>query len=72
VVVYPDGRVAFRFGHQQLNVHGPGLDVGTLVASPPGAPGGSDLCFVRPGTSGHALSYLGAVRRLTMDYPGAA
>jgi catechol 2,3-dioxygenase-like lactoylglutathione lyase family enzyme len=30
VVDYPDGRLAFRFGHQQLNVHGPGLDVGTL------------------------------------------
>lgn len=32
VVDHPDGRVAFRFGDQQLNVHGPGLDVGSLVA----------------------------------------
>jgi catechol 2,3-dioxygenase-like lactoylglutathione lyase family enzyme len=50
VVDHPDGRVAFRFGDQQLNVHGPGVDAGTLVASPPVAPGGSDLCFVWPGT----------------------
>lgn len=45
VAGHPDGRVAFRFGAQQLNVHGPGVDAGTLVASPPVAPGGSDLCF---------------------------
>ncbi len=50
VLDHPDGRVAFRFGNQQLNVHGPGLDIGSLVASPPVAPGGSDLCFVWPGT----------------------
>ena len=48
VVDHPDGRVAFRFGAQQLNVHGPGLDVGSLVAAPPVAPGGSDLSFVWP------------------------
>jgi catechol 2,3-dioxygenase-like lactoylglutathione lyase family enzyme len=51
VIDHPDGRVAFRFGTQQLNVHGPGLDVGTLVAATPVAAGGSDLCFVWPGTS---------------------
>lgn len=50
VVEHPDGFVAFRFGSQQLNVHGPGVDAGTLVASPPVVPGGSDLCFVWPGT----------------------
>jgi Glyoxalase/Bleomycin resistance protein/Dioxygenase superfamily len=27
VVDHPDGRVAYRFGDQQLNVHGPGLDI---------------------------------------------
>jgi catechol 2,3-dioxygenase-like lactoylglutathione lyase family enzyme len=50
VVDHPDGRVAFRFGTQQLNVHGPGLDLGTLVAATPVVAGGSDLCFVWPGS----------------------
>lgn len=50
VVDHPDGRVAFRFGNQQLNVHGPGLDLGTLVAASPVRPGGSDLCFLWPGS----------------------
>jgi catechol 2,3-dioxygenase-like lactoylglutathione lyase family enzyme len=58
VVDHPDGRVAYRFGDQQLNVHGPGLDVGPLVASPPVTPGGSDLCFVWPGTIEEALAHL--------------
>ncbi|ALG08415.1 VOC family protein [Kibdelosporangium phytohabitans] len=58
IVGHPDGRVAFRFGDQQLNVHGPGLDVGTLVASPPVVPGGSDLCFVWPGTAEQAVAHL--------------
>ena len=60
VVDHPDGRVAFRFGDQQLNVHGPGLDVGTLAASPPVAPGGSDLCFVWPGTMATLARHLAA------------
>jgi catechol 2,3-dioxygenase-like lactoylglutathione lyase family enzyme len=50
VIDHPDGRVAFRFGDQQLNVHGPGLDIGSLVADPPVVPGGSDLCLVWPGS----------------------
>jgi catechol 2,3-dioxygenase-like lactoylglutathione lyase family enzyme len=58
VVDHPDGRVAYRFGDQQLNVHGPGLDIGTLVARPPVVPGGSDLCFVWPGTVEEAVSHL--------------
>jgi catechol 2,3-dioxygenase-like lactoylglutathione lyase family enzyme len=58
VVDHPDGRVAYRFGDQQLNVHGPGLDIGTLVASPPVVPGGSDLCFVWPGTVEEAMAHL--------------
>ena len=53
VVDHPDGRVAFRFGDQHLNVHGPGpgLDIGALVAARPVAPGGSDLCLVWPGSA---------------------
>jgi catechol 2,3-dioxygenase-like lactoylglutathione lyase family enzyme len=58
VVDHPDGRVAYRFGNQQLNVHEPGLDVGSLVARPPVVPGGSDLCFVWPGTVEEAVAHL--------------
>ncbi|MBM0230592.1 VOC family protein [Micromonospora sp. STR1_7] len=58
VVGHADGRVAYRFGDQQLNVHGPGVDVGTLVANPPVRPGGSDLCFVWPGTVEMAMAHL--------------
>lgn len=58
VVDHPDGRVAFRFGHQQLNVHGPGLDVGPLVATPAVVPGGSDLCFVWPGSEKELAQHL--------------
>ena len=42
VVDHPDGRVAFRFGTQQLNVHGPGMDIGPLVAACPVVSRGSD------------------------------
>ncbi|MFI6272797.1 VOC family protein [Micromonospora zamorensis] len=58
VVDHPDGHVAYRFGDQQLNVHGPGLDVGKLVARPPVTPGGSDLCFVWPGTTEDTIAHL--------------
>lgn len=58
VVEHPGGRVAYRFGDQQLNVHGPGRDAGALVARRPVAPGGSDLCFVWPGTIEEALAHL--------------
>ncbi|MFF3870011.1 VOC family protein [Micromonospora sp. NPDC001898] len=58
VVGHPGGRVAYRFGDQQLNVHGPGLDVGALVARSPVAPGGSDLCFSWPGTVDEILDHL--------------
>ncbi len=39
---------SYRFGAQQLNVHGPGVDAAP-VARVPVPPGGSDLCFVWPG-----------------------
>lgn len=58
VVEHPGGRVAYRFGDQQLNVHRPGSDAGALVARPPVAPGGSDLCFVWPGTVEEVLAHL--------------
>ena len=34
----------YRFGQQQLNVHGPGQDP-SPVAARPASPGGADLCF---------------------------
>jgi catechol 2,3-dioxygenase-like lactoylglutathione lyase family enzyme len=58
VVAQPNGRIAFRFGEQQLNVHGPGLDVGSFVANLPVAPGGSDLCFVWPGSAADLMRHL--------------
>ncbi|MGB3828565.1 MAG: VOC family protein [Ornithinimicrobium sp.] len=58
IVDHPDGRVAFRFGDQQLNVHGPGLEIGSLVANPAVVPGGSDLCLVWPGSTEDLLGHL--------------
>ena len=58
IVEYPNGRYAYRFGDQQLNVHGPGFDAGTLVALHPVAPGNSDLCFVWPGPIEEAAEHL--------------
>jgi catechol 2,3-dioxygenase-like lactoylglutathione lyase family enzyme len=55
----PDGVAMYRFGTQQLNVHGPGLSpepVGRL----PVEPGNSDLCFVWPGPIDGAIDHLRA------------
>jgi catechol 2,3-dioxygenase-like lactoylglutathione lyase family enzyme len=38
------GTWAYRFGSEQLNVHGPGVSADP-VARIPVAPGNSDLCF---------------------------
>ncbi len=48
---------AYRFGDQQLNVHGPGVDAAP-VARTPVPPGGSDLCFVWPGSLSDAERHL--------------
>ena len=48
---------AYRLGEQQLNVHGPGVEPHP-VATVPAAPGGSDLCFVWPGTAEDAVDHL--------------
>ncbi|HSP71441.1 MAG TPA: VOC family protein, partial [Gaiellaceae bacterium] len=50
VVELDKGRVAFRFGEQQLNVHGPGLTPAPSAADPV-RPGNSDLCFVWDGSA---------------------
>jgi catechol 2,3-dioxygenase-like lactoylglutathione lyase family enzyme len=56
-VVQVGAGFAYRFGQQQLNLHGPGLSP-TPVARLPVAPGGSDLCFVWPGTAEEAVAHL--------------
>jgi catechol 2,3-dioxygenase-like lactoylglutathione lyase family enzyme len=56
-----DGVAMYRFGEQQLNVHGPGL-VPEPVARLPVQPGGSDLCFVWPGPINDAIDHLRAHR----------
>lgn len=54
-----DGVARYRFGAQQLNVHGPGLEPNP-VARLPVKPGGSDLCFVWPGPIAGAIGRLQA------------
>jgi catechol 2,3-dioxygenase-like lactoylglutathione lyase family enzyme len=48
---------SYRFGDQQLNLHGPGVD-GTPNARLPVQPGGSDLCFEWPGPIADAQEHL--------------
>ena len=52
-------RVAFRFGQQQLNVHGPG-STPEPRARVPVAPGNSDLCFEWMGSVQEAVAHLEA------------
>jgi catechol 2,3-dioxygenase-like lactoylglutathione lyase family enzyme len=51
-------RVAYRIGDTQLNVHGPGVDVGDNVARIPVQPGNSDVCFVWRGPIDEAAAHL--------------
>ena len=53
----PGAKWAYRLGDQQLNVHGPGLDV-DLAARLPVQPGNSDLCLVWPGPIDEAVTHL--------------
>ena len=55
----PNGVAAYRFGEQQLNVHGPGLEP-EPVARLPVQPGGSDLCFAWAGPIEGAIEHLRA------------
>ena len=50
---------AYRFGAQQLNVHGPGV-VADPVARDPVRPGNSDLCFRWDGPIDGAVEHLRA------------
>ena len=55
----PDGVAMYRFGEQQLNIHGPGLEP-VPVARLPVQPGGSDLCFLWSGPIEGAIDHLRA------------
>jgi len=48
---------SYRFGSQQLNVHGPGVEA-EPVAAVPVSPGGSDLCFEWTGLVVEAQQHL--------------
>jgi catechol 2,3-dioxygenase-like lactoylglutathione lyase family enzyme len=48
---------AYRIGDQQLNVHGPWMDV-SIRARDPVRPGNSDLCFMWPGSAEEAVKHL--------------
>jgi catechol 2,3-dioxygenase-like lactoylglutathione lyase family enzyme len=56
-IVEIDGRVAYRIGGQQLNVHGPGVQP-AMVARIPVVPGNSDLCFEWDGAIAAAVEHL--------------
>lgn len=56
VVARPVG-FAYRFGDNQLNVHGPGVTPAE-VARIPVAPGNSDLCFEWKGPIAEAIAHL--------------
>jgi catechol 2,3-dioxygenase-like lactoylglutathione lyase family enzyme len=58
-LVERDGSEArhYRFGDQQLNVHGPGQEP-SPVAARPAEPGGADLCFVWDGPIQAAAQHL--------------
>ncbi|OLC56594.1 MAG: VOC family virulence protein [Chloroflexi bacterium 13_1_40CM_4_68_4] len=56
-IVDEAGRIAYRIGEQQLNVHGPGVRP-AMVARIPVAPGNSDLCFEWPGGIEEAMAHL--------------
>ena len=51
---------AYRFGAQQLNVHGPGVSPDPVAADPV-RPGNSDLCFHWHGEIEDALEHLRSV-----------
>jgi catechol 2,3-dioxygenase-like lactoylglutathione lyase family enzyme len=53
------GRYAYRFGEQQLNVHGPGSKPHPRAADPV-RPGNSDLCFHWQGPIEEASNHLAA------------
>jgi catechol 2,3-dioxygenase-like lactoylglutathione lyase family enzyme len=80
VIELDKGRFAYRFGEQQLNVHGPGSEPHPRAADPV-RPGNSDLCFVWEGPIDGAVEHLaergvevelGPVGRLGARGPGTS
>jgi len=57
VVETGQGGFAYRWGEQQLNLHGPGV-AAEPVARVPVPPGGSDLCFTWDGPIEDAAAHL--------------
>jgi len=53
----PHGPARYRFGDQQLNTHGPGVDPHPVAARAV-EPGNSDLCFVWDGPIATAVEHL--------------
>lgn len=66
-----DGVAMYRFGAQQLNVHGPGLEADP-IARLPVRPGGSDLCFVWLGPIEAAIDHLRAHQVRSSSAPCSA
>jgi catechol 2,3-dioxygenase-like lactoylglutathione lyase family enzyme len=58
VVPIGAGRVSFRIGETQLNVHGPGFMPRDNVARLPVQPGNSDLCILWEGSIEEAVAHL--------------
>jgi catechol 2,3-dioxygenase-like lactoylglutathione lyase family enzyme len=58
VIELGGGRVAYRFGSTQLNVHGPGVDLSENVARLPVRPGNTDLCLRWNGSVAEAIQFL--------------
>jgi catechol 2,3-dioxygenase-like lactoylglutathione lyase family enzyme len=59
IVDIDKGRHSYRFGEQQLNVHGPGSEPHPRAVDPV-RPGNSDLCFVWDGVIDDAIKHLEA------------
>lgn len=57
VVDHPDGNFALRFGKQQLNLLGPGINT-IQTAKVKSQPGCVDMCFVWDGTPEEAVAHL--------------
>jgi catechol 2,3-dioxygenase-like lactoylglutathione lyase family enzyme len=53
----PPTRWRYRFGDQQLNVHGPGMEP-VPEAARPAVPGGADVCLHWPGPIAGVLEHL--------------
>ena len=68
LVTRPAG-YAYRFGDNQLNVHGPGVQPAE-VARLPVAPGNSDLCFEWMGPIADAVAHLGRCGVTIVAGPG--